>query len=234
MRVSKIGFLKAKLLKKFRFCEVEQEDFMKKTAFILVSIIALISIIFLGCGGKEKTPAVQPVVSPANTPEGMEVQVPDWYAKPPSDPNYLYAPATFKATDMGLSVEQAMQVGRDELARQVAVRVTNMMKRYQEETGGDEESAEFLSTVSTVSKSIADEVLSGSNCKEKKIYKEGTKSFRTYALMELPIGTMNASLLEKIKENKNMYTRFRASQAFQELEDEVQKYEQFKQSQGSK
>lgn len=208
---------------------------MKKTAFILVySFVLLLSIIILGCGGKEKTPAAQPVVSPANTPEGMEVQVPDWFAKPPSDPNYLYAPATFKATDMGLSIEHAMQAGRDELARQIAVRVTNMMKRYQEETGGDEESAEFLSTVSTVSKSIADEVISGSSCKERKIYKEGARSFRAYALMELPIGSMNAALLEKVKENKNMYTRFRASQAFQELEEEVQKYEQFKQSQGMK
>ncbi|MGB9598097.1 MAG: LPP20 family lipoprotein, partial [Candidatus Poribacteria bacterium] len=180
---------------------------MKKAVFILVYTLILLPIILLpitifGCGGKEKTPAAQPVVSPANTPEGMEVQVPDWYIKPPSDPNYLYASGTFKATDMGFSIEHAMQVGRDELARQISVRVTNMMKRYQEETGGDEESAEFLSTVSTVSKSITDEVIAGSSCKERKIYKEGTKSFRSYALMGLPIGTVNASLLEKIKENK--------------------------------
>jgi len=61
------------------------------------------------------------------------------------------------------------------------------------------------------------------------------KSFRAYALMELPIGVMNSALVDKVKENQNMYTRFRASQAFQELEEESQKYEQFKkeQSQGT-
>jgi hypothetical protein len=205
---------------------------MKKLTYVLILALASIFVLFAGCGGKAKTPAAKPVVSPQSTPEGMEVQVPEWYAKPPSDPNYLYAPATFKATDMGFSVEHSMGVGRDELARQVAVRVTNMMKRFQEETGGDEANAEFLSTVSTVSKSITDEVIKGSNCKEKKIYKEGTKSFRTYTLMELPIGAMNAALMDKIKENNNMYTRFRASQGFQELEQETQKYEQFKKEQG--
>jgi hypothetical protein len=50
--------------------------------------------------------------------------------------------------------------------------------------------------------------------------------------MELPIGVMNSALLEKIKDNKNMYTRFRASEAFKELEEETAKYEQFKKEQG--
>jgi len=204
---------------------------MKKLTYVLILALLSMFVLFAGCGGKGKAPAAQPVLSPQSTPEGMEVQVPEWYAKPPSNPDYLYAPATFKSTDMGNSVEQATQVGRDELARQVAVKVTNMMKRFQEETGGDEASAEFLSTTTTVSKSIADEVISGSKSVEKKIYKEGTKSFRTYVLMELPIGTMNAALMDKIKENNNMYTRFRASQAFQELEQETQKYEQFKKDQ---
>jgi len=43
---------------------------------------------------------------------------------------------------------------------------------------------------------------------------------------------METALLAKIKENQQMYTRFRASQAFNELEEEVEKYEQFKKEQG--
>jgi len=66
---------------------------------------------------------------------------------------------------------------------------------------------------------------------EQKIYKEGTRSFRAYVLMELPLGAMNSALLDKVKENKNMYTRFRASEAFKELEQEADKYDQFKKEQ---
>jgi len=203
-----------------------------------VMLFSILVILCIGCGSsKSGAPATPPqaIVSPQNTPEGMEVQVPEWFAKPPSDPNFLYAPVTFKSTDMGHSVEHAQLAGRAELARQISTKVTDMMKRFQEETGGDEENAEFLSLTTTASKSITSEIINGSKTIEQKTYKEGTRSFRTYVLMELPLGTMNASLLEKVKENKNMYTRFRASQAFQELEDEAQKYEQFKkeQSQGT-
>jgi hypothetical protein len=202
-----------------------------------VMLFSILVILYTGCGGpKSVAPAApQPIVSPQNTQEGMEVQVPEWFAKPPSDPNFLYAPATFKSTDMGHSVEQARQAGRDEIARQISTKVTSMMKRFQEETGADESNAEFLSMTTTVSKSISSEVISGSKSLEQKIYKEGTKSFRAYVLMELPIGVMNSALVDKVKENQNMYTRFRASQGFQELEEEAQKYEQFKkeQSQGT-
>ena len=46
--------------------------------------------------------------------------------------------------------------------------------------------------------------------------------------MELPIGAANAEMLAKIKENERMYTRYRASEAFKELEEEVEKYEKIK------
>ncbi|MEK7396199.1 MAG: hypothetical protein AAB116_04625, partial [Candidatus Poribacteria bacterium] len=65
---------------------------MKKLTYVLIFALASIFVLFAGCGGKAKTPAAKPIVSPQSTPEGMEVQVPEWYAKPPSDNNYLYAP----------------------------------------------------------------------------------------------------------------------------------------------
>jgi len=42
----------------------------------------------------------------------------------------------------------------------------------------------------------------------------------------------NAEYMGAIKKQQNMYTRFRASQGFQELEGEVDKYDQFKKEQG--
>jgi hypothetical protein len=37
--------------------------------------------------------------------------------------------------------------------------------------------------------------------------------------------------MQQIKSNNQMYTRFRASQAFKELQEEVDKYEKYKQEQ---
>ncbi len=194
-------------------------------AFVLMIFVLTVS--WVGCGSK--TPPA-PVVEPAKTPEGMEVQVPEWFANPPQDPNYLYSPATGTSTrEIKMAINNAIQAGRAELSRQIATKVSAMMKRFQEEVGADED-AEFLSMVTDVSKAVSSEVISGSRAAKQKVLKESV-GYRAYVLMELPIGMANAALMEKIKANKNMYTRFRASQAFQELEDEVEKYEQFKKEQ---
>jgi hypothetical protein len=55
--------------------------------------------------------------------------------------------------------------------------------------------------------------------------------WRAYVMMELPLGAANAALLDEIKKNKELYTRYRASEAFKDLDSEVQKYEEWKQQQ---
>lgn len=69
-----------------------------------------------------------------------------------------------------------------------------------------------------------------------RVYKTWPKDqgglYRVYVLMELPIGPANQALLNHIKNNQNMYTRFRAKPAYEELEEEVKKYEEWKANQG--
>jgi hypothetical protein len=106
------------------------------------------------------------------------------------------------------------------------VKIQAMFKRFREETGVGED-AEFLSMETDVSKSVVSETLVGCKARTQKILREGTL-YRVYVLMELPIGAANAEMLAKIKENERMYTRYRASEAFKELEEEVEKYEKIK------
>jgi len=43
--------------------------------------------------------------------------------------------------------------------------------------------------------------------------------------VELPIGAASQALMQRVRANEQMYTRFRASQAFDELQKEVERYE---------
>ncbi len=79
-------------------------------------------------------------------------------------------------------------------------------------------------------KTIVSTTLQGSKVRSQKIVKDGDL-WRAYVLVEYPIGAANEALMQQIKNNNQMYTRFRASQAFKELQDEVDKYEKFKQQQ---
>jgi hypothetical protein len=49
--------------------------------------------------------------------------------------------------------------------------------------------------------------------------------------VELPLGDASKRLMDQVRANEQMYTRFRASEAYKELEAEVQCYEGWKRSQ---
>jgi hypothetical protein len=51
--------------------------------------------------------------------------------------------------------------------------------------------------------------------------------------MTLPIGEANTRILQQIKTRNEMYTRFRSTEAFKELEADAQKYEDWKKAQGN-
>lgn len=195
---------------------------MKSTVLTLTIIFSSL-ILLVGCGSKRVTTGQ--LESTTNV-----LNVPEWFTNVPEDPNYLYAPVTAESRDLQHAVNTAKEEGRADIARQMRVKISGMFKRFREETGVGED-AEFLGMETDVSKSVVSETLVGCKTKYQEILREGT-GFRAYVLMELPIGAANEALLSKIKENKRMYTRFRASQAFDELEDEVEKYEQFKEEQG--
>ena len=196
---------------------------MKRITTLLTLTIIFSSLLLLvGCSGKNGPDVPEPPSS--------EINVPNWFTTPPDDPNYLYSAATAESRDLQHAVNTAKQEGSADIARQMRMKITGMFKTFREETGVGED-AEFLAMETNVTKSVVSETLVGCKARNQKILTEGT-GYRAYVLMELPIGAANEALLAKIKENKRMYTRFRASQAFDELEDEVENYEQFKKEQG--
>lgn len=180
---------------------------------------ALFALLLIGCGGSQPLP---------QTDTG---DVPEWYANVPADPNFLYSVNTSTSKDMQLAVDKAMQAARTEIGRQVEVKVNALQKRFQEETGiGDD--AQLLDQFTQASKTVVSTSLSGSKEKQKKIVKDGN-NWRAYVLIEYPLGAAQEALREQIKKNEQLYTRFRASQTYKELDDEVQKYENYKKGEQS-
>ncbi|MBI2429441.1 MAG: hypothetical protein HYV29_11730 [Ignavibacteriales bacterium] len=180
-------------------------------------VAAFFALLLIGCGGSQPLP---------QTDTG---DVPEWYSNVPGDPNYLYAVNTSTSKDMQLAVDKALQAARTEVGRQVEVKINALQKRFQEETGiGDD--AQLLDQFTAASKTVVSTSLSGSKEKQKKIVKDGN-NWRAYVLIEYPLGAAQEALREQIKKNEQLYTRFRASQTYKELDDEVQKYEDYKKGQ---
>ena len=184
--------------------------------FLCFCVPVFLTMAMSSCGRSPPPPPGRE--GPITLPNGLE------------DLNYLYAVGTVASKDLQEALNLAKEDARADIARKLETRINSMFKRFRGEVGVGED-AEFLTQTSDVSKSVMSKVMSSLRVAKTKSVKEGM-IFRAYVLIEMPIDAANTTLMDAIKKRENMYTRFQASQGFQELEDEVEKYEEYKTEQG--
>ena len=94
---------------------------------------------------------------------------------------------------------------------------------------GEDADVEINEAFSTATKSVTSKVLNGVISKKTKYVQEkidGRTMYSCYVLMAIEPGTVNQSLMDEMKvKNKKTYERFRASQAFEEMDEAMQDYE---------
>ena len=195
---------------------------MRRSALALLGLAILVS----SCGSSMKNTDLTPVAN-----SQILKKAPKWFVEVPQDPNYLFAAATATSTDMQLAINKAQTEGRNQLAQQLEVKFNGLQKRFQEETGVGNDS-EYLDQFTLAYKSIVSTELNGSRISRQDLQQEG-EIWRSYVLMEMPIGQANEQLMSKIKANQNLYTRFRATQSYQGLDEEIEKFEKWKKEQGN-
>jgi hypothetical protein len=183
---------------------------------LVTIVIFLLVIIFVGCGSSQ-------------TQVG-DCQLPAWYTNLPSDPNYLFQPATETSRDLQVAINKATITARTEISRQVEVKMEAMQKKFDEETGFGKD-AQLSKMYTEGIKTIVSGVLNGSKVKYQEPCQTG-EIWRGTVLVEYPIGAANQALVQQLKSQEQLYTRFRASKTFEELQDDVKRFEEWKEKQG--
>ena len=131
---------------------------------------------------------------------------------------------------MQIGINKAKQEARADIAQQLKVRMQGLVKKFDEEVGTGEETT-LLSQFTQATKAVINTELIGTKVNEQEIRKEGGL-YRIYILMEMPIGAASEALMDKLKKQEEMYTRFRSTQTFNDLDKEIEKYEEYKKNQG--
>jgi hypothetical protein len=185
--------------------------------YFMSFLFVAMSLILLGCGG---TKPLQ------ETDTG---DIPDWYNNVPKDPNFLYAAKTATSQDMQLALDKAATDARAEIARLVEIKIEGLQKRFQEETGTNTD-AQLIEQFTQANKTVISNSLSGTQVAKQNQVKDGNL-WRAYVLVGYPVGAANEAFLNQIKRNEPLYTRFRATQTFKELDDEVKKLDDAKKAQ---
>lgn len=155
--------------------------------------------------------------------------IPDWYTNVPKDLNVFYAASSQVSSDMQLAVDKATNAARTDLGRMVESKISGLQKRFTEETG-TANNAQLLDMFTQANKNVVSTSLSGSKESKKKIVKDGN-NWRAYVMVEYPVGAASEALMQQIKANEQMFTRFRAAKTFEELDKEVKDYEEAKKKQ---
>ncbi|MFN8583611.1 MAG: LPP20 family lipoprotein [Gemmatimonadaceae bacterium] len=188
-------------------------------------LLIALSAVAVGCSHPKTTTDT----APAPSREVLR-NLPGWFAKPPTDDKYLYGPATAVSRDLQIAINKAETEGRNNIAQQLEVKYSSLNKRFAEEVGRDAGS-QLLDQYTQVYKSVVSQVLYGSRAKQQSMRVEGGV-YRAFVLMELPVGEMAKKLMDQIRTQEQLYTRFRASESFKELDAEIERYEAWKRGRG--
>ena len=167
-------------------------------------------------------------IAPAARRETVRA-LPGWYLKPPTDQNYLFGAATAVSRDVQVAINKAQAEGRNALAQQVEVKFGALNRRFVEEVGRG--GSQLLDQYTQAYKLVVSQSLYGSRPRQQSLRTENDV-YRAVVLMELPVGEMSRKLLEQIRAQEQLYTRFRATEVFKDLDAEVRRYDDWKRQQG--
>ncbi|MEA3384378.1 MAG: LPP20 family lipoprotein [Campylobacterota bacterium] len=189
---------------------------MTKTILKTASVAVLATTIFTGCIGG----AGQPAKDFSKCYKQGE-EVPKWVCKPRME-GALVAVGTGEAG--ALQEDEAMADGRDKLASQLSIKVSNLMKKFVATTGtGKDQTTD--KAMSKVSKQLASETLVGT----KKYDMYETSKGTLFILVGMPTnqGDLNkkidSAVKTSFKNDQAMYQKFLASKASGELDAELEK-----------
>ncbi len=201
---------------------------MKKMVSTTLLTTAMASMLFTGCT-ESTTPSAQvkkQMQGEANFRCRQDgVLAPKWTCNP-------YVEGAIAAVgiaqvnaghDKSMQRSEAMADGRDALASQISIKVSNLFKSYKATTGAGG-SATFDASTSKVSKQLASQTLNGSRAFESWQNPQTKELYLLVAISNEPVKkAMDKAIKTSYKNDKALYQQFLAAKANGELDAELEK-----------
>ena len=193
---------------------------MKRTLMLLLSAVMMLGLI-VACGGGQKT------VDPSKDMIAYEDPFQDMQdmAAAIIEAGGIAAVGQSESARQDLAKKKAVTDAQGQLAEIFNTQVNRMKKMFQEEIGSAEDS-EINEAFTTVTKVLTSTMLQGAITKKTKYMKDPQSGkFTAGSLVAVEPDKVNMSILDEVKKGKpKLYERFRASQAYEELDQAMEKY----------
>ena len=148
---------------------------------------------------------------------------PKWFTNIPQKPEAVYSVGTAISGDLQFSVDKAILNGKVALADRINGKLSASQKSFIAETTrtASNKGIGILRENERAAKNvIAEQAVTGYNVHKSIIRREGTY-YRTFVMLEFPLGDANDELTSLVKRQNEIDARIRAKKAFKQLDRDV-------------
>ncbi|HHV36470.1 MAG TPA: hypothetical protein GXX77_01355 [Candidatus Cloacimonetes bacterium] len=182
---------------------------MKHTRWMI--LVVLLLFVLAGCGSNKK--------AQVQAPAGTKVYFPSWW-NTQSESEYVCSYGTSTKASLNMSIESAKAHALQESSRYVEAKVREMTEEYQAESGVHD--PQLLANIETAIRVSSNTTFRGLLTGKTETVQENTPNgvrYTSYVQMKVPVDQVNKSLNESIRNEEALYNQFKASQAFQKLDN---------------
>ena len=193
----------------------------------LISSAVAIAIGLSACQTNKESIMGRPeVVYKYSTVNQQIEKIPEWYLQIPSADDTIYSSGSAKAPDLQLAVDIAIMNAKTTLADRINGKLDSMTKSFVAKIGSDDLDTSVLTEIEKTSKNVIASVdVAGYVVDKSDITQEGTQ-YRAYVLLAYNSEEATKIMMNRMKRDRMIYSRIRSTEAWKELEDEVNKYKE--------
>ena len=190
----------------------------------LISSVVAIAIGLSACQtNKESITANPQIVYQTNTVSQQIEQIPEWYLNIPSADDTIYSSGSARAPDLQLAVDIAIMNAKTTLADRINGKLDSMTKSFVAKIGSTDLDTSVLNEIEKTSKNVIASVdVAGYVVDKSDITQEGAQ-YRAYVLLAYNSEEATKIMMNRMKRDRMIYSRIRSTEAWKELEDEVNK-----------
>ena len=198
--------------------------------------VSVLALVLAGCASNEPKPFVETPEVKYKTAkvEAATSIIPDWYKKMPEKKGSIFTVGAAVAPDLQFAVDIATMNAKVVLADRINGKLKALTKSWMAKIGSTDVDANVMTEIEKVAKNVIANVdVAGYNPKEVEVFPAGTQ-YRAFVLLEYSDKEAAKIIMNRLRKDRMVYSRLRSTQAWKELEEEVNKTEKKEEAQSLK
>ena len=201
----------------------------------LMASVSVLALVLAGCASEPKSLVDTPEIRYKTAKVDAAVSViPDWYKKMPEKKGSIFTVGAATAPDLQFAVDIATLNAKVVLADRINGKLKAMTKSWMAKFGNSDVDASVMTEIEKVAKNVIANVdVAGYNPTKVDVFPAGTQ-YRAFVLLEYSDKEASKVILNRMRKDRMVYSRLRSTEAWKELEREVEGVEKKDEAQSLK